>query len=129
MGEREPNGGVRYSTREMFDEIRRAIDRLGEELKKNRHDLKNELSTLSLRVSSLEHEQKDTIRRLAENDARAEKYIPLIEHLLQEETLSSQLKKAGWTRRERMLAYGLFLFAFIGALGTIVSLIVLTRGG
>lgn len=99
------------------------------ELKANRHDLAGKLAAVALRVDKLEYQHADHDRRFAENDERAAKYIPLIDHLLTKETLALQMKKAGWTRRERLLAYGLFLFAFVGALGTVVSLIVLTQGG
>ena len=126
--DREPNG-IRYTTREMFDELRRDIALLRDEIRTSRHDLAGQVATVALRVEKLEYQQADNLRRFQENDARAAKYIPVIEHLLTEDTMASQMKKAGWTRRERMLAYGLFLFAFVGAVGTVVSIIVLARGG
>jgi hypothetical protein len=127
--DRDPNGGIHYSPREMFDEIRKDIANLSDEIRKSRHDLAGKLATLSLRVDALEYQQRDTIRRFNENDDRAAKYIPMLEQVLVDQSLTERMKKAGWTQRERMLAYGLFLFAFVGAAGTIVSLVVLARGG
>ena len=118
-----------YSTREMFDEIRKDISGLRDEIRTSRHDLAGKLAAVALRVDRLEYQQLDTARRFQEVDERAAKYVPLVDHLMTEETLSSKMKTAGWTRRERLLAYGLFAFAFIGAVGTVVSLVVLTMGG
>lgn len=126
--DREPNG-IRYTTREMLDEIRKDISALREEIRISRHDLAGKLATVALRVDKLEYQQLDTARRFTEVDARAAKYVPQLEHLMSEESFASKMKKAGWTRRERALAYGLFLFAFVGAVGTVVSLVVLTTGG
>lgn len=127
--DREQNGGVRYPIRDLLDDIRRDIQALREEIKTSRHDLSGRLAAIALRVDKLEYHQVDAMRRFTESDERAGKYIPLIDHLLAEETMASQLKKAGWTRRERMLAYGLFMFAFVGAIGTVISIVILTTGG
>lgn len=124
-----PDDDRLYSTREMFDEIRRDILGLRDEIRTSRHDLANKLGVVSLRVDALEFQQTDMLRRFRENDERAAKYVPLIDQMLAESTLADRMKKAGWTRRERLLAYGLFLFAFIGAAGTVISIIVLANGG
>lgn len=123
--DRDTSGDVRFPLRELLEELRRDILGLRDEIRQSRHDLANKLATVVLRVDKLEYQQLDTLRRLDENDGRAATWIPRIEHLLQEETLSQRVTKDGWTRRERLLAYGLFVFAFVGAVGTVISLIVL----
>ena len=127
--DRDPNGGVRYPIRDLIDAIRIDISGIREELRANRHDLANKLGAVALRVEKLEHQQRDNDRRWTENEARADKYVPLIEHLLNEDTLAARVRSVGWTRRERFLAYGLFLAAIVGAVGTLVSIYVAYRGG
>lgn len=126
--DREPNG-VRYTTREMFDEIRKDIAGMRDEMRSTRHDLAGKLATVALRVDRLEYQQADTMRRLEEHDGLAAEHVPRLEKLLADQSLADRMKQAGWTRKERVMAYGLFVFALIGALGTILTMLVLYRGG
>lgn len=120
---------MRYTTREMFDEIRRDIAALREDMRNARHSLTATVRGIELRLTTLETFQRDANRRLNENDDRAATWIPRIEHLLAEETMAIRVKTTGWSKRERLLGYGLFVFAFIGAVGTIVSVLVLWNTG
>ena len=95
------------------------------ELKTSRHDLASKVATVGLRVDRLEYQHADALRRFEENDARADKYIPLIEHLLSEETVASRVKKHGLTRLQRWVLYAALVSTFIAALGTALTAIVL----
>lgn len=128
-GRDDGNGGVRYSTREMFDEIRGELAAIRNEMRESRHTLAATLRGYELRIISLESFQKDAMRKFDEHDRLAETHLPRLEQVLANQTLAETMKKAGWTKRERMLAYGLFAFAFIGAVGTIISILVLLSSG
>lgn len=127
----EPNG---LTTRELIIEIREDLAALRNEMRGRFHDWQRTWGQLENRVRDLEEFRRWSEDKHRRAEERAERYVPLIEELISEDKITEAVGEAmqkaearGWSRRERWMAYGLFVFAALGAVGTLFTILAFLR--
>ena len=122
------------STHDLVIELRKDLAGLRQEMRGRFHDFQRTWAYLENRVRDLEEFRRWSTAQHLEADRRAERYVPLIESLVNEdkvaEAVGEAMQKAearGWSRRERWMAYGLFVFAALGAVGTLFTILAFLR--
>jgi hypothetical protein len=118
--------------RELVLELRKDIDYHAQEAREDRHRFRTELRAIELRLAELEHYRKESEEKHKLHQQRAEQYIPIIDELTSQQKITIAVRQAmadsstkQWTKRERLMAYALFIFAAVGAIGTVFSVFIL----
>jgi len=119
------------TTHELVLELRGDISGLRQEMRGRFHDFQSTWANLENRIRDLEEHRRWCDHKHREADERAGRYVPLIEELANEDKVAAAVGNAldkaearGWSRRERIMGYGLFIFAGLGAIGTVLTILV-----
>jgi hypothetical protein len=130
------DGGDQFTTRDILLRLEGDLARFRDEMRDRFHRMQTTWATLENRVRDLETFQRLTERRLEEAEKAREIWVPVIQELRETDHLAEkvgeELRKAesrGWSKRERI---GLIVFlgcSIIGALGTIVSVLIALKIG
>jgi len=119
------------TTHQLVLELRDDVGGMRQEMRGRFHDFQETWARLENRIRDLEEFRRWCEEKHRVHDARAQRYIPLIEELMNEDKMTAAVGEAmnkaearGWSRRERIMGYGLFIFAGLGAIGTVLTILV-----
>jgi glycyl-tRNA synthetase (class II) len=91
-----------------------------------------DIRAVEMRIVELEQFRREATHRMDGLDAMATKYVPMIEQLTAQEKITAavgvaleQSEHRGWTKRERIIAIGLFVLTTIGVGVSLASFIIL----
>ena len=127
----EPAGAGFSWLRELVGELQREVRAYREDTRGRFHELNNMIAANRMLIRDLEEFRRWSEAQHQHWRSMEAKYVPIIDDLVSEDRVATAVGEAmrgaearGWTKRERFLAYGLFVFAALGAIGTVFTILV-----